>query len=166
MKIKKLQNILKNKTHYQRILLNSIDNFNDKLLNSDNLVSKVRIEAGTDLSDFNIAKGQKNLLVKSLTKNRNKVLKGPEIVKFISMIADTKKSSSLNEFISTIGLSETKLRNEIHYVSITYKDLLFNFKRLNFFKVNLNALSNIDFKIIINKKYKLWFANEIYSSKR
>jgi hypothetical protein len=165
MKINKIQNILKNRQYKQEILLSAVDNQIEKQIKSRYLITKIEISSKIDASNLNIIKGQKNLLLRSLIKSKPKVVKEAESINFMFYVQNNKKIDILNEFISNIGLKEYKA-NERNNIHVLYENLLLNFRRLNFFKINLNSLTKIEFKILLENKHKIWLINEIYNHKR
>ncbi len=157
----------------QNKLINSynyLDCFLYPTLNKQQFTFKSRVESTNELSELNIIKAQKSILLKVFFIQKVKGTKNINAETFnftINLKADNR--SRLFYLLKSIQQLSTNTKTNSSY-TYNYKDLLLELNNLNFHKINLNSLSaiNIIFELfksnddILNK----WLINETFLKKR
>ncbi len=159
-----------NKQIIHNNVYNCVDSFNYSNLTSQQFKIKIEIESSNVLSELNIIKAQKSLLLKIVFMQKSRGTKDLVTETFIFRTNVKNKNISILFFLLNVIKQRSKnSKTNMKYIR-NYRDLLLELTNLNFFKINLNSLSDINiifnlFKnndIILNK----WLTDETFNKKR
>ncbi len=154
---------------YQNAIYNSIDLLNINKIEPKPIINQLNFSSSVNLSEFNIIKAQKYLIIKSIFDFGIKLNKQNEnlILNF-----KTFNKKKINEIVYLI--LRFNPHGETFFVDngieVLFQDLLLNLRRLDFFKVYEKSLTNISIKLDYMNKNKYiinkWFINEIFCQER
>lgn len=161
--------LTKQNQFYQSNIYNSLELLNIKSIESKLIINQINLGSNVNLSEFNIAKAQKYLIIKSIFNFKMKLTKQDE-----NLILDFKtfNKKKINEIIYLIlkfhSNSETSFLD--NGIKVLFQDLLLNLRRLDFLKINEKSFNNIFIKLKYMNKNKYvtnkWLINEIFCKER
>lgn len=153
----------------QNTVYNSIDQLNIKNIEPKPIINQISVNSNVNLSDFNIIKAQKYLIMRSIFNFKVKLNKQDENLILSFKTFDRRKIDEIVYLILKLNsIGDRFFLN--NGVEIMFKDLLLNLRRLDFLKVSEKSLTNIFISLNYMNKNKYitnkWFINEIFCKER
>lgn len=165
MKIKKVNRSLQLKRYYQ-ITVNALtDNILQECLVSNYPLANMGISSSNPRSELNVIKAQKYKLLRSFVYARGLLRESEERITFKFDLRSLSDIVHLQDLLSLLNGTFEYHKGRLVFV---YEDLLIKLRRLDFFRVQPAALTNIKITadININSSQNIIVINEIFCAKR